>query len=152
MPKIVSCSWTRTNPSGNHAEDGRWSVGFVIWFGWLLWFSSLFLGSFLGSSRHLGLLLTPIHEGWELGHLLTVQALKGQVGRRIRLWKAFKVDTKSLTFMCGRKGRLRSDSKRVGGADTGGWMGKEYDLSNCFLNSGLQGKKKKNASRKVLAK
>lgn len=43
----------------------------------------------------------------------------------------------------------------VGGADTGGLrlMGKEYDLSNCFLNSGLQQlKRKMSASTKVLAK
>lgn len=52
---------------------------------------------------------------------------------------------------------MRSDSESVGGADTGGLrlMGKEYDLSNCFLNSGLQQlkiKRKMSASTKVLAK
>lgn len=45
------------------------------------------------------------------------------------------------------RGSLKSDSKRVGGADTGWLMGKEYHLSNCILKGGLWGEKKKKKMR-----
>lgn len=125
-----------------------WPVGFEIWFGWLVWLSSLFIWK-SPRSRGQGVLLhASIHKGWELRHPLTVQALWGQVGKKISLWRAFKLDTKSLTLMSWSQGSLKSESKRTGWTDSGQLIGKEYDLSNCILKVGLQEKKNQNQNKK----